>query len=524
MSTVNEFEFKDLKQLNELLKNKDKTTRNIRCQSAKSSGTLGCEKNAKQTGLHSHVVEKRKTQRGGNPTPMPWQYFNNENPLNVNNYGQLSAQNIGYDYNAMGGGFFDNFWGSNKSTQTTVDNTMKNVDESMKNAAGTMKNAFGTMKNAAGSMKNEVENMGNDDEIFTKTMKNTAGNMKNTAGSMKNEVKNIGNDDEIFSKTNLETAISDVTGKPRSEIRKTINNMYGSGRKQFGKKELNKIVEAHTNKKNTSNNYENEIHTRENVIDAVSQATGSTKTNIGKMIAGAYGSKKMFSDEDITNAVKTHFKEKENGTMEINKQLYNVDQSLTEISQKTGIAPVLISMPKNKKLYTEKEIDEIVQDLIDLQAAEIYKDGSIKNNKPKNKQSGGTTSMPLDWYNTFTLELPQLMTGGFSKDNLFIQKFRDSKKPLTNLGNGVLVITEENIIKLFDYLYALYPQLKKRNDTKNIFEKADEDDAYIWSEMYMSSLDEIIPEMINSTINYYDTIHSDKKNRQYIRKIFGIKN
>src|SRR5205807_4244304 len=89
MATLKELQSKDLKELNALLKNKDKSKRG----------------------------KKKKEQQGGDATPMPWQNYNtnlslNTQALNANHYGHLSAQQVGsptagYGWSQKGGGTDD---------------------------------------------------------------------------------------------------------------------------------------------------------------------------------------------------------------------------------------------------------------------------------------------------------------------------------------------------------------------------------------------------------------------------------
>ena len=150
MATRNELEFKNLKELNEFLKNKDREHIHRKNQSDFSYEKLGSK------------GKDRKHQHGG--TPFPWDNFNGPSPLNTqslnsNNYGQMSAQGVGspvagYGYHAgQMGGSFKSLWGNNEPSFNMeggcgcdrdqkggdVKYTRSNIEEAVSEATGDSK-------------------------------------------------------------------------------------------------------------------------------------------------------------------------------------------------------------------------------------------------------------------------------------------------------------------------------------------------------------------------------------------------
>ncbi len=125
MSSKKELEFTDLKELNALLKQAEN-------RGKKQSARGGSRRNNSKSSMKSQAAEQsgrsrrgRKNQSGGNPTPLPWQYFHGDSAaLNTqgpaaNNYGQMSAQAVGSPtagYGFQTGGAFPSQWGTNEPT------------------------------------------------------------------------------------------------------------------------------------------------------------------------------------------------------------------------------------------------------------------------------------------------------------------------------------------------------------------------------------------------------------------------
>lgn len=505
MSHKGELEFKDLKELNEMLKNKEKSveSRGRKSQSSQSSETLGQEMSASQSGLSSQADEdkrrrSKKEQQGGDfgATPLPWQWYGtdvqlNTQALNANNYGRLSAQGVGsptagYGYTAQMGGNFPSLWGTNEPTFNQLEEPNFNT-------------LYGNLS---------------DPQFYANNLKGGCGcDQEGGAG-------------EKYTREHIAEAVSDVTGDPKESVHETLTTLYGPKRQQFGDKELAEVTGVHSDEKGK------EMFPREAVVEAVAQTTGEPQHVVNKTIEEVYGPKKQFTEGELADAVTIQMDEKDKrrkqrgGGGGKNKK-YNASQAKKKLSEKSGLSESEISFLDQSKQYTEKDLDLIAKEL---------KEVSGKQKGRRSGQRGGdATPMPWEWYNpsipkdsqmiNYNIsapELPQLifptsgpsgnspyLIGGGSKE---IAEAIDKNAPLNKtFGTKELVITPENKDALFAYLYEMYPKLKDSDKTKNIFQQAEDDDAYIWSEVQNFGMKDVINYIIDHTITFYQDKYSDDK-------------
>ena len=136
-------------------------------------------------------------------------------------------------------------------------------------------------------------------------------------------------------------------------------------------------------------------------------------------------------------------------------------------------------------------------------------------------------------YSVTAPELPQLMIptsepsgnspnliGGNSPSQAPIEQFRVSKQPLKELGNGIMVITDPNMHRIFDYLYQQYPALRQRTDTVDLFEQANQNNAFIWAEMADWPLNKVLTSLIKSSIKFYNNNNSNLNAQRQLKQIF----
>jgi len=90
---------------------------------------------------------------------------------------------------------------------------------------------------------------------------------------------------------------------------------------------------------------------------------------------------------------------------------------------------------------------------------------------------------------------------------------------LKDLGDETLVITEANKAKLFQSLYKKYPKLMANPDLAKVFESAEEDDLFIWTEMQDWPLTKVTKHMIALVLDHY----KDHPEANSLQLALGIK-
>jgi hypothetical protein len=157
-----------------------------------------------------------------------------------------------------------------------------------------------------------------------------------------------------------------------------------------------------------------------------------------------------------------------------------------------------------------------------LRAARSTKRGSGTQYNHDNQEGGNPTPQPWSWYNSpsgvpmntqhvdANNIMPQLRfeTHGPSGNNPHliggakgaknIKQMIEDGASLKELGDGILVVTEENRKALFDYIYQANSQLKEKFG--DVLERAEEANAFIWNEMKDSPIGFVI-EAVNSRLS-----------------------
>lgn len=186
---------------------------------------------------------------------------------------------------------------------------------------------------------------------------------------------------------------------------------------------------------------------------------------------------------------------------------------------------------KKKRRFTEEQLDTVT-----MVHVEDDQDG------------GDATPMPWEWYNPnlsmktqqvnpdypmpqLMMEMsgpsgnsPYLVGGGDSHAVTRIEQFRADGKPLKDLGDGILVITPDNLAALFCYMYHLHHELKNHKNTSHLYEDAEKADVFIWSEYQDAPLDEVIPYIDVEATKFYESQNHSKADVARVHDILEVHN
>ena len=478
MSTTQELEFKDLKELNNLLKNRGKSGRQ-RKQTAQLSENLGSEMHASQASLQSQSNENRRNQQGGNH---PEVYLNVTEPGYNTLYGNLSDPAF-YSNNMTGGG-------------DGLADHAKTVSEKL------------------GITDALTDFLGGIQDTVNQTVNRTVGAITNQprSATKRKQTKQTRQSGEKYTRQEVADAVAGATGDLPENVHETIKTLYGSKRKQLTEDELAQVAEIHSqaaeeNPKLTS-------LTRNNVIDAVARATGDIKENIEKTIGHIYGSQKNFNDQQLTNVKNVHSARSQKGQSQKGGTHQNI------CFKKQHVIEAVAAATGDHEGNVKKTIEQTYGSKRDFTESELADAVTIHLGQ---SQTGGHT-LPWEWYNA-----PSLVGGKVSDHDLAVLDITNAiaknKKLHEALGSEDLVITPTNKLKLFAYLYKLYPELREEGKTSTIFEDADNDDAFIWSEYQDVELPHVINYIFNQTLNYYkNTYSTDVEGHKHLVKLFNIEN
>jgi hypothetical protein len=226
-------------------------------------------------------------------------------------------------------------------------------------------------------------------------------------------------------------------------------------------------------------------YSRSDVVGAVSKVTGDEQPTVDQTITTVYGPhKKQFSESELKEIADIH--------TEANRQLHEQNADVDQLSQ--GLQNLSLSAKR-------------------------------KSRSAQKAQSGGNaTGMPLQWYQpTTSMRGGDPHQGQHQEDDLnFFDDMVARKCHFAELSGGDQVITNQNMTRLFNYLYHVYPDLKNQESTSNIFQQAEDDDAYIWCDIQDLKLIDAIDYIIGQTINFYEnTYPSNPQGLSQLKSIFG---
>jgi hypothetical protein len=166
----------------------------------------------------------KKTQSGGNPTPMPWHWYNGGAGLNTvgfaaNNYGRMSAQGVNPTpvvptVAQAGGGPFSGLYGSAGQATGVNQPTYNPI-----NPSGSFDSLYGNLSTPG---------------FYTKQSGGNCG----CSGGQPPLMQEGGV--EVFTRKDVISAVSDATGASKSQVKTTLSNLYGQ-RRSFNSNELNNV-------------------------------------------------------------------------------------------------------------------------------------------------------------------------------------------------------------------------------------------------------------------------------------------
>lgn len=322
--------------------------------------------------------------------------------------------------------------------------------------------------------------------------KNIASRNKNY-GYFDNYNQNTMNDtDSNLDFENLKDNVSNAY----EQISDTLSNVY-----QIAKNEVSKLLSP------SKKNYD-----RQKVINAVSRATSSDQSTINNIISQIYGNQKTFTDQDIANIVDiTIYRNNAKiygqsidslDQSSENNHLYSANEMREIVGNKLGIIPSQIDLSNQNEKYTERDIQKILSQF----------------GKPQNKsmnQSGGYLST---WDQNDGENISAMKDSFVSQINHMMQHGLTLHQ---GLGSDEEIISDDNKKKLFEHLYYLYPQLKNNSQTKNIFEDADDNNAYLWSEIGNEKFMQVIEYIVRKTLDYYQNkVEGDVEQSKSLQRVF----
>ncbi len=229
-------------------------------------------------------------------------------------------------------------------------------------------------------------------------------------------------------------------------------------------------------------------YSRADVVGAVSKVTGDDQPIIDQTITTVYGPHKdQFTESELKEIADIH--------SEANRQLHEEHNSLDQLSE-------------------------------DLQNLSLT--AKRKSQRAQRAQTAGNpTGMPLQWYQPDTSMMGGRLPGQRSQhsqqeDLDFFDDMVDRKCHFAELSGGDQVITNENMTRLFNYLYNIYPALKTQQQTSNIFQEAEDDDAYIWCDIQDLKFIDALDYIMGQTVNFYEnTYPSDHQGLTNLKTILG---
>ena len=524
----NQMEFSDIEHLNRLLKEKRLNEK----RSNEKHGSQNADFEARQTGLKSQASEKKKrNQKGGDPTPLPWVNYNPTSTLNTaspnaNNYGVTSPIN---------------------EIQTTP---MTHINQAWKTVqmGGKLPSLWGKHP--------PVDKIAYQHPV------------------------------ETYTRSDIVDAVADVTADHPDDINETINSVYGKNRQSFNDEDLDTITSIHMDSDESSQ------HGGSNQLSCKFQR--NLATNVQSMTVESQKHDRSRQNQKGGDPTPMPWQwynpaiSEGSQTMNYNITAPEMPQLMFETSGPSGNSPNLMEVStcapqtgggKKSKSKTAKtaptaptattaKTAPTAPTATTATTATTAPTAPIANatkSKKLNQKGGEATPMPWEWYNptipegsqtiNYNIanpEMPQLIfpTSGPSGNspNLIemplpscasqrgggrgsrrrnqrggtdlIEESITEGKLLKDLGDATLVVTPQNLEKLFAYVYKKYPTLEKV--APNVLEDADMDDAFIWSEMQLNPISFVVNSSIPElTLNFYENTYRTGKNLDAVRNAFG---
>lgn len=245
----------------------------------------------------------------------------------------------------------------------------------------------------------------------------------------------------------------------------------------------------------------------DDVAQAVSNATNQAIESVSDYMNRTYKNVKNYTQDDVST-ITNYFANMKDDLMDHKQATDRMSRQTGETKAKSS--QTLKNMYGGMKKYTHKQLN---------QAVRAHR---------QNQTGGNATPMPWEWYNPNGQMMDSMQTSGPSGNSPYLmgganiaQMIQDDA-PLRDLGNRDQVVTPANQRALFEYLYQQYPQLRKNPETANIFENADRDDSYIWSEISDFGLIQALIYIKQRTLNFYDDQYKNKTASAKLKKMFQV--